>query len=270
MDDNFGLGYAMGQNDNGGGNSGMWGGDGSWIFAFLIIALIFGGQWGFGGGFGGNAGGQGGADTRAAVYDGFALNNLDNGVRGIQQGMCDGFYAMNTTMLQGFNGTNTAMMQGFNGVQSQLCNMAAQNQACCCETQRLIERGFADTNYNMSTQACETRQTIQNATRDIIDNQNAGTRAILDYLTQNELATLRNENQTLRFAASQSNQNSVLMAAMDANKAEILRRTGSECPIPAYVVPNPNCCYGNPLGVSYVYGQGGCGGYNQGCMGCAA
>ncbi len=266
MDNDFGLGYAMGQSDNnGGGNGGMFGGDGSWIFAFLIIALIFGGQWGFGGGgWGGNAGGQGGADTRAAVYDGFALNNLDNGVRGIQQGLCDGFYAMNTTMLQGFNGTNTAVMQGFNGVQSQLCNMAAQNQACCCETQRLVERGFADTNYNLATQACETRQTIQNTTRDIIDNQNAGTRAILDYLTQNELATLRNENQTLRFAASQSNQNAVLMAAMDANKAEILRRTGSECPIPAYVVPNPNCCYGNPVGVSYGYNQG------NSCMGCAA
>lgn len=264
MEDNFGLGYAMGQSDNNGGGNGMWGGDGSWIFAFLIIALIFGGQWGFGGGFGGNAGGQGGADTRAAVYDGFALNGLENGIRGVQQGLCDGFYAMNTTMLQGFNGTNTAMMQGFNGVQSQLCNMAAQNQACCCETQRLVERGFADTNYNLATQACETRQAIQNSTRDIIDNQNAGTRAVIEFLTQSEMNNLRSENQTLRLAASQSNQNAVLMAAMDANKAEILRRTGNDCPIPAYVVPNPNCCYGNPLGVSYGYSQGG------GCMGCAA
>ncbi len=265
MDDNFGLGYAMGQNDNGGGNGGMWGGDGSWIFAFLIIALIFGGQWGFGGGgWGGNAGGQGGADTRAAVYDGFALNNLDNGVRGIQQGLCDGFYAMNTTMLQGFNGTNTAVMQGFNGVQSQLCNMAAQNQACCCETQRLIERGFADTNYNMATQACETRQTIQNTTRDIIDNQNAGTRAILDFMVQEKLSSKDARIAQLENQVALSNQTAVYRADLDATRAELIRVLRTPDAVPSYVVPNPNCCYGNPVGVSYGYNQ------SSGCMGCAA
>lgn len=134
MDNDFATGYALGA-DSGSGkrDDGMLGGDGSWIFAFLIIALIFGGN-GFGG-FGGKAGGQGGADTRAAISDGFALNGLENGIRGIQNGLCDGFYAM-----------NTGMLTGFNGIQSQMFAQSAQSQACCCETQRLIERGFADCN----------------------------------------------------------------------------------------------------------------------------
>lgn len=37
-DDSMALGYALGQdsNNNGGGNDGMWGGNGSWIFAFYV------------------------------------------------------------------------------------------------------------------------------------------------------------------------------------------------------------------------------------------
>ena len=93
--------------------------------------------------------------------------------------------------------------------------------------------------YDMATQACDTRNTIQNSTRDIIDNANANSRAILQALNDNYIRSLENENQSLKLAASQSNQNAVLMAAMDANKAEILRRTGAECPTPAYVVQPP-------------------------------
>ena len=71
MADDFGMGYALGQ-DSGGGN-GMFGGDG-WI-GLLLFAMIFGGGWG--GGFGGNNG----ALTRAELYDGFTLNNLEGGQR---------------------------------------------------------------------------------------------------------------------------------------------------------------------------------------------
>lgn len=226
MDNDFATGYAIGQSDgNGGGghSGGMFGGDGSWIFAFLIIALIFGGNWGLGG----NGGGQNGAETRTAINEGFALNGIERGISGIQQGLCDGFYAM-----------NTGMLNGFNGVQSQLCSMAAQNQACCCETQRLVERGFADTNYNLATQSCETRTAMQSATRDIIDAQNAGTRAVLDFLTQDRISSLQAENQALKLSASQANQNAYLTAAMDANTAELVRRI-NPAPVPSYTVPAP-------------------------------
>lgn len=239
MADDFGMGYALGQ-DSGGGRDGFFSGEGLW--AVIILAIIFG--WGRNG-FGGDNGS--GADTRAAVSEGFALNGLENGVRGVQQGLCDGFYAINTSLLTGFN-----------GIQSQLCSMSAQNQACCCETQRLVERGFADTNYNLATQSCETRRTIQDTGRDIIDNNNANTRAIIDFLTQDKIATLQAENQTLRFAASQQAQNAYIAANQEAQTAELIRRLGRDCPIPAYVVPNPNCCYGNPVSVTYG-NAGGCG-----------
>ena len=110
-------------------------------------------------------------------------------------------------------------------------NMATQSAG--------IQNAIQGVRYDMATQACDTRNTIQNSTRDIIDNANANSRAILQALNDNYIRSLENENQSLKLAASQSNQNAVLMAAMDANKAEILRRTGAECPTPAYVVQPP-------------------------------
>ena len=93
------------------------------------------------------------------------------------------------------------------------------------------------------------QNTIQNTTRDILENANANSRAILDALNANYIRTLESENNSLKLSASQANQNAVLMAAMDANKAEILRRTGAECPTAAYIVQPPqpvtfptNCC----------------------------
>ena len=105
--------------------------------------------------------------------------------------------------------------------------MAAQNASCCCETQRQIERGFADTNYNLATQSCETRRAVSDSTRDIIDNANANTRSILDFLTQDKISTLQNENQALRLSASQNAQNNYLVNALRPS------------PVPAYPVPNP-------------------------------
>jgi hypothetical protein len=131
---------------------------------------------------------------------------------------------------------------------------------CCCATQRAID----GVNYNLATQSCETRNTIQNTTRDIIDNANANSRAILDFLTQDKIATLTAENQSLRLSASQANQNAVLMAAMDANKAEILRRTGAECPTAAYLVnaPTPVRFPLNSCGqVQFGGGTCGCSGF---------
>lgn len=144
---------ATGSNNRG--NNDGWGGDGwGWIWIILLFALFGWGGNGFGG-FGGN--GAQGALTRADLCQDMNFQNLESGVRGIQQGLCDGFYAMNTSLLQGFNG----VQQGFNGVQSQLANMAMQNQQCCCETQRAVERGFCDTNYNLATQSCDTRNTFR-------------------------------------------------------------------------------------------------------------
>ncbi len=125
-----------------------------------------------------------------------------------------------------------------------------------CTTQRAID----GVRYDMATQSCAVQNTIQNTTRDVIENQNANSRAILDALNANYIRTLEQENNSLRLSASQSAQNAVLMAAMDANKAEILRKTGAECPTAAYIVQPPqpvtfptNCC-------GQVNYSGGCGG----------
>lgn len=235
--------------------SGAGWGDGGWLWIIVVFALLFGwGNNGFGGGFGGNGGYVATAATQADIQRGFDNSAVISKLDGITNGLCDGFYAVqngmngiNTNILQtGFgiqqaiNADTVSGMQNTNSIQATLTNMAAQNASCCCETQRQIERGFADTNYNMATQACQTRQAIADSTR-----------SILDYLRQDKLATLQAENNDLRRAASQDRQNALLTTAMNAQTQQIIN-TVSPAAIPAYVVPNPN---------AYAYGCG----YNNGC-----
>ena len=228
-EDNFAMGYALGQDSNGNnGNDGFGFGGGGWFWIILLFA-VFGG-WGFGGGgWGGGFGGYGGAGlqgmaTRADINEGFALNGITTGITAIQQGICDSTYAL-----------NNAITGGFHGVERGFYDISRQMADCCCENRAAI----AQVRYDMATQACDTRNTIQNTTRDLIDNQNANTRQIMDFLVQDKISALQAENQSLKFAASQANQNAVLMAAMDANKAELLRRTGHDCPTAAYIVQPP-------------------------------
>lgn len=246
--DGFATGFLAGQDSGGGGNGGGggWGGFGEGIWAVIILAILFGWGRGGGGAFGGGSGGGGGGDGVAA---GFAWQGIDNGIRGIQQGLCDGFYAVNTGLLNGFHGVDNA-----------ICNLGYQLKDCCCQTARAID----GVNYNLATGFCNLGNTINGAARDIIDNQNANYRGIMDFMVQTKIDALQSENDALRLRASQADQNAVIRAAIDASTAEIIRRTGNECPVPAYVVPNPNCCYGNPLGVGYNYG-GNYGGNGCGC-----
>lgn len=207
MDNDFATGYALGSDSNGGNcnNGGFWGGDGWW--AIIIFAMIFGwGRGGFGGFGGGGAStdpGLQGLATRADVNEAIAFNGVERGISAIQQGICDSTYALNNSITSGFNNTNVALLQGFNGVQSQMCNMAAQAQDFCCQTQRAID----GVNYNMATNTCAIQNTIQGSTRDILENNNSNTRAILDFLTQSKIDSLQAENQSLKLAASQANQN---------------------------------------------------------------
>ena len=99
-------------------NDGMWGGDGWW--AIIIFAMIFG--WGgFGSNvWGGNGGGMGStaaAYTDSAIQRGFDTQSIIGKLDGINNGLCDGFYAMNNGMLTGFNGINTNVMQTGYGIQ---------------------------------------------------------------------------------------------------------------------------------------------------------
>jgi hypothetical protein len=227
------------------GNGGFGDGDGWWIILLFLFAL---GGWG-NNGWGGN-GGNG--SVREEIAYGFDMNGLENSTRGIQQGLCDGFYAMNTGMLNGFSGVQSTLCQGFAGV-NQTVNqntnaltagitaLGTQMAQCCCDNRYDMAKGFSDLGYALATQSCETRQAIADSTRDIIDSNNAGVRSILDFLTQDKIATLQAENQSLKFAASQQAQNAYLVSQLR-----------EPCPIPAYMVPNPNCCYAQGV-------------YNNGC-----
>ena len=224
-------------------------GDGDYWWIILLFLFAGNGNWGWGGN-----GANGGSTVREEITYGFDMNGLENGVRGIQQGLCDGFYAVNTGMLNGFSGVQSALCQGFAGVNAAITadtvattggihDLSTQLAQCCCDNRYALATGFADINYNLATQACDTRRAIADSTRDIIASNDAGVRSILDFLTQDKIAALTAENQSLKFTASQANQNAFITANQEAQTAELIRRLSTPCPIPAYVVPNPNCCY---------------------------
>lgn len=227
------------------GNNGNNWNDGSWLWFLIVVFAIFGG-WGNGfGGFGGTNGGVG-----SEIQRGFDNSAVISKLDGISNGLCDGFYAMNNSMLTGFNGINTNIMQTGYGIQQAVnadtvANMqntnALQSQLadCCCETREAIQ----GVNYNMATNTCALQNTMNNNTRDIIDSQQAGTRAILDFLTNDKIATLQAENNDLRRAASQDRQNALLTSTMAAQTNQIINDV-NPAPIPAYTVPNPNAYYG--------------------------
>ena len=230
-----------------GSNGSMWGGDWSaWIILFLIWGA-FGGGWGngFGGSFGGaNGPGFQGYATRSDINEGFALNNLQSGINSIQNGICDSTYTLTNAINNGFHGVDTAVCNLGYQTQAGFNALGAQLAQCCCDTQRSID----GVRYDMATQACDTRNTIQTSTRDIIDNANANSRAILDFLTRDKIATLTAENQSLKFQASQAAQNAFFTANQEAQTAELIRRI-NPMPVPAYQVPNPYAgCGCNPCG----------------------
>ena len=244
----------------GGYGNGMFGG-GDW-FAWIILLLLFGNR-GWGNGWGNDSSCCAPA-TCSDLQRGFDNQSVMNKLNGLENGLCDGFYAQNTNILNGFHGVDNAVCQlgyqtqaAINGIGTQLqqccCdtreaiqgvnyntlqgfnNIGSKIDSCCCETQRQIERGFCDTNYNLATNTTAIIQNAHNDTDRVIAKLND-----MESARQAEkIAALQAENQSLKLAASQANQNAVLTAAMDANKAEILRRTGAECPTPAYVVQPP-------------------------------
>lgn len=178
-------------------SDGAFGGNGAWMMMFLFFLLAWGGN-----GFGGWSNGAAqGALTRGELCQDMNFQSLENAVRGVQSGLCDGFYAMNTGMLNGFYGVNNAIQQA---------QFAAQQ--CCCETNRNIDA----VRYENSKNTCD----IVNA----IKADGDATRALM---TQNAMQSLRDQLQTANFQLSQQAQNATLINA--------IRPT----PVPAYVTCSP-------------------------------
>ena len=209
-------------NIDGGCNNNGWGADGGWWILIILFAIFGWGGNGFG--WGGNNGRDGypcatQADVRAAVDQQTLISKLDQQT----YGLADTFTALNNTLNSNFRGIDNAIctlgyqnQQGFNEVAHQISD-------CCCTTQRAID----GVNYNLATQTNAIQNAMCNNTRDIIDNQNANSRAVLDFLVNDKLATLQAENQNLKLAASQAAQNQYLVNEL------------RPCAKPAYITCSP-------------------------------
>jgi hypothetical protein len=219
-----------------GNNGGMWGGDGIW--AILLLALL--GNGGFGGGFGRGGVAPVGAEalgyelgkvaTTNDVASGFNNSAVLSSLNDIKLTQASNLNFIN----QGFAGLNNVITTGFSGVDNAICTLGYQNQQgfntlahqisdCCCATQRAID----GVNYNMAKNTC-----------DIVTAINASNQRVIDYMTSEKIDTL---NRKLAVAEGQISNYAQTNAIISALKP---------CPSPAYVVPNPNCCY--PTGCTNV------------------
>ena len=212
--------------NKGGGEGYGWGG-GMW-FAWILILFVLMGGWG--NGFGGrNA--QAGFDV-ASQFD---YQDIKNGVRGIQQGLCDGFYAQNTTMLQGFNGLQRDLCQGFAAVNAGINENRFAQQQCCCDNLRALD----NVRYENAQNTCA-----------ITTNATGNTQRILDKLCQME-ANAKDQRIADLTASLQAANGQISQLSQTANIINAVR----PFPIPAYQVQSPYV--GN--GYAYGCGCGGCG-----------
>lgn len=216
-----------GRNDEDGFGGGWW--------VLIILFAIFGG-WGNNG-----WGGNGNNGVGAEVQRGFDTQSIISKLDGINNGLCDGFYATNNSIQQtGFgiqqaiNANSVANMQNTNALQAQLAE-------CCCENRAAI----AQVRYDMATDTCA----ITNA---MTQGFNQLTQEVKDGFCKSEMREMQrtiDEQQSLinalNLAQSQANQNQTLINALRPS------------PVPAYQVANPYAGYGY-----------GCCNQNVGC--CAA
>lgn len=266
--DDFAMGLLAGQNDNNCGNGGgVFGDNGSWIFAIVILALIFGRNGGLGG-FGGDSSGNGtmaavlpymmnnggfnasAADTRAAITDGFNTDKIITKLDGISNGIC----SLGYDQLGQMNGINANLAAGFRTIDNAVCTLGYQAQAgfngignqiaqCCCDTRAAIgdvkTQGVMNTNaIQQQIQMCccdNEKQLMQNRYDAAQMNCNTlqaidklGDR-ILGYMADKETAALRDEVASLRLSASQQMQNNYLIQQL------------RPAPVPAFAVPAPYC-----------------------------
>lgn len=236
---------------NNGRNGDGFGADGYgiWIIVFLIFAVFGWGGNGFGGNRGNGSNGSGALDNYVLASDFATLQrqlsdnftNLTSQSRYIQNGLCDGFYAMNTSLLNGFAGVNNSIMTNGYETRNAIQGVSSQLANCCCS----LEKGQMETNYLNAQNTCALQNTMNMNTRDIVDTVNANYRALHDEIVANriedknaQIQAQQNEINSLRLAASQERQNNYLISQL-----------GPKCPEPAYVVQPPqqvtfptNCC----------------------------
>ena len=176
-------------------------------FIYLVWLAVLGNGGLFGNRSVGDAAVQG-AITRSDLFEGFNTQDINNQLRGITNGLCDGFYAINNGLKDGFYGIKGALAEN---------RFAAQN--CCCETNRNIDA----VRYEGSQNTCA----ITNA----IHAEGEATRALINSNVMQELRDkleARDRDVLVRdFQISQ--------LAQSANLVNELR----PCAKPAYITCSP-------------------------------
>lgn len=216
-------------------NDGSWGdGNGWWVL--IILFAIFGG-WGGNNGWGnnGNGGYAATAATQADIQRGFDTSAVTNKLNGLENGLCDGFYSMNTAVMSGTNTLQNAIQQAStanlqntyalqNAIQQDtVANMQNTNSIsrqladCCCENRAAV----AQVRYDNATNTCAITTAINQLGQTIIQNDNANYRALHDELVAIQMANkdakiaeLTAMNNALNLAASQQAQNAYLVEQM--------------------------------------------------------
>ncbi|MBQ6713208.1 MAG: hypothetical protein IJN28_05425 [Selenomonadales bacterium] len=218
--------------NNRGYNDGFgWGGGGCMWF-LVLFALLGGG--GFGGwGNNGMAAFANGALTRNDLFDGFNSQDIKNGIRGVQNGLADGFYAQNTTMLQGFNGLGRDVLENRFALGSAIAENRFAAQQCCCETNRNIDAVRFENAQNTCT---------------ITNNATANTQKILD-----KLCLMESNAKDQRIAQLQFDLQAAQLQIGNIRQTENIVNTVRPPVVPAYVVSSPY------ESIRHNYGYGGCG-----------
>lgn len=181
-------------------------GNGAWWIIILFLFMFSNG----------NLFGRGGEALTRGELD---YSNLDSSIRGVQHGLADGFYAVNTGMLNGFNGIQRDLCSGFSGLNQTVTNVGYQMKDCCCETNRNIDA----LRYENSKNTCDIVNAIRedgNATRALI---NANTMQEL----RDKLADRDRDLMAANFQISQQAQNQYLVNQI------------KPCAIPAYITCSP-------------------------------
>lgn len=112
-----------------GSNDGIFGG--SWLFAFLIIALMFGG---------GNGFGWGGGDVDAKINAAINNQTTQNGIRDVLLSSANNNYeaamqiaGQNLLNAQQHSADQINVVQGFNQIQQSIAALSTQLGSCCCD-----------------------------------------------------------------------------------------------------------------------------------------
>jgi hypothetical protein len=215
-------------NGNNGFGSNGWGD----LAALIVVAGLFG--WG-NGGFGIGGGNRGGAcATQADLSAGFANSEIMSDLNSIINTLTQGFAGINTAVANATSTLGFNMAQGFHGVDNAVCTLGYNMQSgfntlghqiadCCCTQSRNID----SLRYDMAKGFCDIARAGQ-------DN----TRAILDYLSGEKIASLQAENAGLKAQISN-----------DKQSAYLISQLREPCPIPAYLTCDPRVPYNyNPCG----------------------